>query len=466
MTLLKKIKKYKGSVNLFITATIVLIQSILFFLTWNLIYNDQMRYSPFYNKGLILLVLVYIIMYMAFSNIYGGYKIGYYRVSDVIYSQILSLVFVNIITYIQASLMDRRLLNPIGFIIMTIVQISITICWAYISNRLYYKIFPPMRIAVVYGNENVDVFTEKMSKRWDKYNICKLIDINSGFEAIMNEVKNFDAIVIYDVESQIRNKILKECYSKSMTVYITPKISDIIIGSSDEIHLFDTPLFLSKNTGMSYEQKFMKRIIDVVISLIAVILTSPFMLMIAISIKICDKGPIFFKQDRLTVDNEIFKVYKFRSMVIDAEKDGVARLATKNDERITSVGKFIRKIRFDELPQLFNVLKGDMSIVGPRPERPEMAEKYIEIIPEFGFRTKVKSGLTGYAQIMGKYNTTAYDKLKLDMMYIEKFSLIMDFKIMLMTIKFIFTPSNEESTEGFDEEDILPEFKYYAKNKD
>jgi len=460
------IKNYKGTVNLFITATIILIQSLLFFLTWELIYNDQMRYSPFYNKGLILLVLVYVIMYIAFSNIYGGYKIGYYRVSDVIYSQVLSLVFVNIITYTQVSLMDRRLLNPMGFIIMTLIQIFITIVWAYVSNRIYYKIFPPMKIVVVYGNENVDVFTKKMSKRWDKYNICKLIDINSGFESIMTEVENYDAIVIYDVESQIRNKILKECYKKSMTVYITPKISDIIIGGSDEIHLFDTPLFLSKNTGMSYEQKFIKRIIDIFISLFAIVITSPFMLLVAISIKICDRGPIFFKQNRLTVDNEVFKVYKFRSMVVDAEKDGVARLASKNDERITTVGKFIRKIRFDELPQLFNVLKGDMSIVGPRPERPEIAEKYIEIIPEFEFRTKVKAGLTGYAQIMGKYNTTAYDKLKLDMMYIENFSLIMDFKIMLMTIKYIFTPSNEESTEGIDENDILPEFKYYANNKD
>jgi len=463
---MKDIKNYKGTFNLFITATIILIQSLLFFLTWDLIYNDQMKYSPFYNRGLILLVLVYVTMYIAFSNIYGGYKIGYYRVSDVIYSQVLSLLFVNVITYTQVSLMDRRLLNPTGFIIMTMVQIFITIVWAYVSNRIYYKIFPPMKIVVVYGNENVDVFTNKMSKRWDKYNICKLIDINSGLESIMDEVENYDAIVIYDVESQTRNKILKECYRKSMTVYITPKISDIIIGGSDEIHLFDTPLFLSKNTGMSYEQKFMKRIIDIFISLIAIVITSPVMFLVAISIKICDRGPIFFNQNRLTEDSKVFKVYKFRSMVLDAENDGIARLASKNDERITTVGKFIRKIRFDELPQLFNVLKGEMSIVGPRPERPEIAEKYIEIIPEFEFRTKVKAGLTGYAQIMGKYNTTAYDKLKLDMMYIEKFSLFMDFKIMLMTIKYIFTPSNEESTEGIDEDDILPEFKYYANNKD
>lgn len=462
---MKELKNFKGTVNLCITATIIFIQSLLFFLIWNYMYNDEMRYSPLYNKGLILLVAVYIVMYVAFSNIYGGYKIGYYRVSDVIYSQVLSLIFVNTITYTQVSLMDRRLLNPIAFIIMTFIQIFATIVWAYISNRLYYKIFPPMKIVVVYGNDNVDVFTKKMSKRWDKYNICKLIDISRGIDAVMSELDDFDSIVIYDVESQIRNKIIKECYKRTMSVYITPKISDIIIGSSDEIHLFDTPLFLSKNTGMSYEQKFIKRFIDIVVSLILIIITMPFMILVALSIKICDRGPILFKQNRLTIDNKVFRIYKFRSMVIDAEKDGIARLASKNDDRITPVGKFIRKIRFDELPQLFNILNGDMSLVGPRPERPEIAEKYTEIIPEFQFRTKVKAGLTGYAQIMGKYNTTAYDKLKLDMMYIEKFSFIMDLKIVLMTIKYLFTPSNEESTEGVDD-DILPEYEYCANDKE
>ena len=461
---MKGLKNFKATVSLCITATIIFVQSLLFFLTWNNIYNDEMRYSPLYNKGLILLVAVYIVMYVAFSNIYGGYKIGYYRVSDVIYSQVLSLVFVYIITYTQVSLMDRRLLNPIAFIFMTIIQILATVVWAYISNRLYYKIFPPMKIVVVYGNDNVDVFTKKMSKRWDKYNICKLVDINCGIEKMMVEISDYDAVVIYDVDSQTRNRLIKECYKKSMSVYITPKISDIIIGSFDEIHLFDTPLFLSKNTGMSYEQKFFKRLFDILISLILIIVTLPFMLVVAISIKICDKGPIIFKQNRLTIDNKIFQIYKFRSMVVNAEKDGVARLASKNDGRITSVGKVIRKVRFDELPQLFNVLKGDMSLVGPRPERPEIAEQYIGSIPEFEFRTKVKAGLTGYAQIMGKYNTTAYDKLKLDMMYIEKFSFILDLKIILMTFKYIFTPHNEESTEGV--EDALPESEYCANSKE
>lgn len=454
------LKKYKGTVNLLITATIILIQSLLFYLTWDIIYNDTLRYSPFYSKGLILLVALYIVMYVAFSNVYGGFRVGYYRVSDVIYSQLLSLIFVNVITYAEVSLMDRRLLNPIAFIVMTILQIVFSIFWAYFSNKIYYKIFPPMNVVIVYGNENVNNFIKKMGKRWDKYKISKLVNVNCGYEEIMNQVKGYDAVVIYDVESYIRNRILKECYKRSMSVYMTPKISDIIIGNSDAIHLFDTPLFLSKNVGMSFEQKLLKRFFDIAISLIAIVITSPIMMLVALFIKVSDGGPALFKQNRLTVDDKLFEIYKFRSMIINAEEDGIPKLTSKEDSRITSVGKIIRKIRFDELPQLFNVLKGDMSLVGPRPERPEIAKAYIDVVPEFEFRTKVKAGLTGYAQIMGKYNTTAYDKLKLDLMYIEKFSLLLDFKILLMTIKYIFTPSNEESTEGFDDGNIFADAKY------
>lgn len=454
------LKEYKGTVNLLITATIILVQSLLFYLTWDLVYNDAMRYSPLYSRGLILLVAIYIIMYVALSNIYGGFRVGYYRVSDVIYSQLLSIIFVNAITYAEVSLMDRRLLNPTAFIVMTIIQIIFSILWAYVSNRVYFKIFPPLNVVIIYGNNNVNTFIEKMDKRWDKYKICKSVDVNSGYNKIMSQIEGYDAVVIYDVESYLRNKILKECYKRSISVYMTPKISDIIVGSSDAIHLFDTPLFLSKNSGMLYEQKFIKRIMDITISAIAIILTSPIMLIVAIFIKISDGSPVIYKQDRLTIDDKVFEIYKFRSMILNSEEDGVPQLASKDDSRITNVGKVIRKIRFDELPQLFNVLKGDMSLVGPRPERPEIAKAYIEIVPEFEFRTKVKAGLTGYAQIMGKYNTTAYDKLKLDLMYIEKFTLLLDVKILLMTIKYMFTPNNEESTEGFDKNNIFADAEY------
>ena len=184
------------------------------------------------------------------------------------------------------------------------------------------------------------------------------------------------------------------------------------------------------------------------VSLVGLIVLSPFFLCVAIAVKAYDGGPAFYKQKRLTSGGKEFYLYKFRSMIVDAEKDGKARLAAEGDSRITPVGNFIRKTRLDELPQLINIIKGEMSIVGPRPERPEIAAEYEEEFPEFSFRLNAKAGLTGYAQVMGKYNTTPYDKLKMDLIYIQNFSLLLDLKIMFMTLRTIFI---KESTEGIDE---------------
>jgi exopolysaccharide biosynthesis polyprenyl glycosylphosphotransferase len=227
-----------------------------------------------------------------------------------------------------------------------------------------------------------------------------------------------------------------------------PKIPDIMAQGSDLLHLFDTPILLIREYSMTVEQRLIKRLIDIVCSVILIVVTSPFMLITAIAIKLYDKGPILYKQVRCTRDMKEFKILKFRSMRTDAEKDGVARLAQKNDSRITPIGRFIRKVRIDELPQLFNILKGEMSFIGPRPERPEIIKQYMEDMPEFTFRTKVKAGLAGYAQVYGKYNTTPYDKLKLDLFYIENYSVWLDLKLMLLTLKILFTP---DATEGVDE---------------
>lgn len=460
---MRKVNEYKNFTMFLVTISIIIIQSLLFWVTWYIFYKFNIV-APFYEKGTLLLVLVYALLHGTFTNFYGGYKVGFYRVSDIIYSQIISLIFVNVITYLQISLIARDMLNPVGIILMTAAQLIVVIVWAYFSNKIYLHLNPAMKIVVVYGNNDVERFIKKLSLRPDKYNICDVINIGKGADFVVKNIQeiNYDAVFLYDITTYNRNKIVKYCFEKSIKTYVTPKISDIIVGSSDRFHLFDTPLLVCKNTGLSYEQTLAKRVVDVVISLLLIILTSPIMLLVAAAIKINDRGPVLFKQERLTLNNEIFNIYKFRSMVVDAEKDGIARLACENDERITTVGKFIRKVRFDELPQLFNVLNGDMSIVGPRPERPEIAEQYIKIMPEFDFRTKVKAGITGYAQIMGKYNTTPYDKLKLDLLYIENFSFIMDFKLILMTIKILFMP---ESTEGLDKDEILPGEIYSNKNE-
>ena len=298
---------------------------------------------------------------------------------------------------------------------------------------------------MIYGSKMADSLERKMRKRSDKYKIKNMVDVNIGIDKLEKMVENYDAVLICDVKTEMRNKILKFCFEKSIRTYITPKISDIIVRSADNIHLFDTPLLLCRNGGLSFEQRVVKRIMDLVISVVILIVTSPLMILTAIAIKIYDGGPVFFTQERCTINGRAFKILKFRSMIVDAEKAGGAVLAKKKDPRITPVGRIIRATRIDELPQLLNVLKGEMSIVGPRPERREFILQYSQIIPEFNYRLKVKGGLTGYAQVMGKYNTTAYDKLKLDLMYIENYSIALDIKLLLMTVKTVF---RKESTEG------------------
>ena len=213
----------------------------------------------------------------------------------------------------------------------------------------------------------------------------------------------------------------------------------------------DSPVFFCNHFGMEISKRAVKRCFDLVFSVLFLVILSPLFLIIAICIKCEDGGSVIYRQVRCTGDMKKFEIYKFRSMITDAEKNRGPQLATKHDKRLTRVGRFLRNTKLDELPQLVNILKGDMSFVGPRPERPEFIAKAVEDIPEFVLRTKVKAGLTGYAQVYGKYNTSPYDKLKLDLTYIENYSVWLDIKLMLLTLKVLFWP---DSTEGVETEQI------------
>lgn len=407
---------------------------------------------PLYNKGHILLILIYAVLLILLNKMYGGMKIGYYRNAEVIFSEIFALLAVNVITYLQNSVMSLYLLSVGPTAFMTLLQALSAALWTVIATFIYKNIFAPRRLLVVHGERPVDDILKKFSSRKDKYTIEKCMNISEGIGTICSEIMERNAaVVIWDIDVMTRNEIMKFCYGKNIRVYIMPHISDVILKGSDMLNLFDTPIFLTREYVLTMDQRFFKRMIDLFCAIILVVVTSPIMLITAIVVKLYDGGPVLYKQVRVTRDDKEFKIMKFRSMRVDAEKDGVARLASKNDSRITPIGKFIRKVRIDELPQLFNIIKGDMSFIGPRPERPEIIKQYIAEMPEFAFRTKVKAGLAGYAQVYGKYNTTPYDKLKLDLTYIENYSLWMDIKLMLLTLKILFSP---ESTEGVDDKQV------------
>ena len=288
-----------------------------------------------------------------------------------------------------------------------------------------------------------DIIHEYRKER--KFNVVKSLSAEECLKDL-DVLDDVEVVFLSGVHSHQRNTILKYCIYNEKQVYLIPRIGDVIMSSAQPVHLFHLPMMKVGRYRPSPEYVLVKRCFDIFASALGLIVLSPVFLATAIAIKATDKGPVFYKQERLTKDGKRFMIHKFRSMRVDAEKDGVARLSTgENDDRITPVGKFIRKCRIDELPQLLDILVGNLSVVGPRPERPQIAEEYMKEMPEFQLRLQCKAGLTGYAQVYGKYNTTPYDKLQMDLMYIAHPSFAEDIRICFATVRILFTP---ESTEG------------------
>ncbi|MBR2523952.1 MAG: sugar transferase, partial [Clostridiales bacterium] len=278
-----------------------------------------------------------------------------------------------------------------------------------------------------------------------KFNVVKTASVEECLDD-MSMIDDMEVVFFSGIHSHDRNVLLKYCIYNNKQVYMIPRIGDVIMSSAQQMHMFHLPMLRVNRYNPSPMFLFVKRVFDIVCSFLGLIVLSPVFLVTAIAIKATDKGPVFYKQERLTKDGKRFMIHKFRSMRVDAEKDGVARLSTgDNDDRITPVGRFIRKCRIDELPQLIDILAGNLSVVGPRPERPEIAAEYEIEMPEFQLRLQAKAGLTGYAQVYGKYNTTPYDKLQMDLMYIARPSLAEDMRICFATVKILFMP---DSTEG------------------
>ena len=444
---MKRMESVKRLVVLQLTSLSMLVQVVAYAFIWFKFYKASIV-SEFYIKGDLLVITLYAILLMFFMSTYGGTKIGYLKPFDVFLSQTFATLMANVIAYAQLTLMNSGLVEPKYLLAMTGAQIVFNLIWVFASDGLYKMVFPPRELLLVHGDRPIEDILYKFSTRKDRYVIAKCMHINEGYEAIQKEVmERYAGIVLWDIPTSDRNELMKFCYNQSIRVYMMPKIPDVIVMGCEKMHLFDTPILLTREYALRVEQRFVKRTIDLVCAILLVIITSPIMLVTALIIKLSDGGPIFYKQVRCTLNNKEFNIIKFRSMRVDAEKDGKARLASKGDPRITPFGRFIRTVRIDELPQLFNIIRGDMTFIGPRPERPEIIQEYIKDMPEFAFRTKVKAGLAGYAQVYGKYNTTPYDKLKLDLTYIENYSVWLDIKLMLLTLKVLITP---DSTEGVD----------------
>ena len=423
----------------------ILLVTGAFALCWYGYYANHvvMSPSPYRSMGI---VIVFIALYFFFGRVYDAFLISLKRISEMFYSQVLGILMADAFMFIMLWFMSGSFPNLLPALAALAGQILLSVGWCCIAHQWYFAHFAGQRTGIVYDTRRgmEDLFGEYgLDKKFDVQFTCS---VEECLAQKMRMLLDMDSVFLCGVHSHDRNIILKYCVSNDINVYMIPRIGDVIMSGAKRTHMFHLPILRVGRYNPPIEFAILKRLFDIVSSALVIVVTSPIMIGVAIAIKAYDGGPVFYKQTRLTKDGKKFKILKFRSMRTDAEKDGVARLSTgENDDRITPVGHFIRACRLDELPQLFNILGGSMSVVGPRPERPEIAAQYEEEMPEFALRLQAKAGLTGYAQVFGKYNTIPYDKLQMDLMYIANPSLLEDLRIIFATIQVLF---QKESTEG------------------
>lgn len=402
------------------------------------------RYNLFVTAG-------YGLMLYWFHRTYNAYLLGYSKIRSLVFGQLAAQLFSLMILYISVSIGWMRLRAPWIFLPMLAIQLVVDVLWSWVSTKLYFRITPIKKTILIYRNE-VDLhrFGSIEGKPAERmYRIDRKLRYDGKFSDLREQLDPYDAVFITGVNSRCRNGILKYCKERNIPAFVLPHVGDMLMREGVHIKSFDTPILCVKRKTLYPGYAIIKRLFDVVVSALALILLSPLMLLTALTIRLYDHGPAIYKQTRLTKDGKQFRILKFRSMRMDAEKDGVARLSTgERDDRITPVGRILRKVRLDELPQLINILKGDMSVVGPRPERPEIAETYCEIMPDFQLRLQVKAGLTGYAQVYGRYNTEPHEKLEFDLLYIEQMSVLNDLKLCFATFLTLFAA---DSTQGVEE---------------
>ena len=379
-------------------------------------------------------------------HVYHATEIGMVTVTELVMSQMLSNLISIGVVYLGVALYVHYMFNMLPLIIVGLVQLVIGLVWSIAANHHYYKRRRKPRTAIIYKDQKQLELLYETPMFHEKYDVCKLIENpEEDFAALRKEVEGCEVLFSVGSHAEITNGLAKLCVQLGMIGYFLPRLGHIVMTGAEYMSRFSLPMMRVRRAGGHSEYRFFKRMFDIFSSLVGIVVASPIMLATAIAIWLEDHGPVFYRQVRLTKNGREFKILKFRSMTVNAEQDGVARLAGQNDSRITRVGHFIRACRIDELPQLFNILVGDMSIVGPRPERPEIARQYEEFLPEFSMRLQVKAGLTGFAQVYGRYNTEPYHKLQMDLMYINDMSFLKDLQLILATIKILFL---KESTQG------------------
>ena len=439
-------------------AVLPLLNTAAFAVCWYA-YYEKWLYLTFEGYGDYMVIGFFCALYTVFVHLYGGFDLLTSRVSELIYSHVISLAMTGFFMFVVLWMLIRAYVPHILPLLLCLaVCAAFSALWSLIASRLTDKIVPAKKTVLIYDNKEAYKNGVQIAKtQRNRLEMVGEAEASRPMDVLEAQLRDTgaEAVLLCGIASSRRNDILKYCIDHDILAYVRPNIGDLLISNGQNLRMNHLPVLLCQRAAPSVFYLGFKRLMDILLSGAALILTSPFMLATAIAIKAYDGGPVMFTQKRMTLNRKEFVIHKFRSMKVDADKGGKGIVTMQNDDRITPVGKFIRACRLDELPQLYDIFIGNMTIVGPRPERLETIELYEKDMPEFGLRLQVKAGLTGYAQVYGKANTSPYDKLQMDLMYIGEQGVLTDLKIILATIKILFMP---ESTEGFAEEkDALPE---------
>jgi len=425
----------------------MVIVTLVFAVGWVMYYNRVITWSYQY-KGNLAMCLIFMVLYFLFVKVYDAYALNLQRKMELAISQALSALFADCMMYVIICLLYEWFAPVWPLMLVFAGQAVFVLLWVVFTKNWYYAHTPKLR-AVILHDGSSDAGHLRYEMGFDRsLNLLAVTDILTCVEENMHGLENADVVYICAEPGKERDAVIEYCTARKLNFFLVPSINDMLMNSARHVHMFHMPLLQMHMGEASIGFYFAKRVLDIALSVVALLLLWPLMLAVGIAIKAYDGGPAFYKQVRLTKGGKEFELIKFRSMRVDAEADGVARLSTgDNDDRITPVGKWIRKLRIDELPQIICIFRGDMSVVGPRPERPEIAAKYEETLPEFRLRLQAKAGLTGYAQVYGKYNSSPREKLHLDMIYISRPSIIEDIRLIFTTVRVLFM---KESTEGFE----------------
>lgn len=419
----------------------------IFICAWG---HMQQLIAPSAQTSLLLFFIYALILFMLHRT-YGSMKVGTHKLVNLCTGHLLSLFFGDTLLLLISVLSIRQLPNLWIFLFMFFLQLVFSLLWCLAGHQLYYKVTPAKKTGIIVGSNEALKALESICHIPERYRVEKILDSRdyaADPEALIRQLGGMERIFLGALHHELQDEIIRYCIRKNIPVNILPGYSDVMVSTARQRFIGHTPLLTMNLDHVSLPYRLLKRTMDIAVSALMLLLGSPVLGLVALAIHKEDGGPVFYRQKRLTRHGKEFEILKFRSMRVDAEKDGVARLASQNDDRITKVGRLIRATRLDELPQLINILKGDMALVGPRPERPEIAAQYEKQLPEFSARLHVKAGLTGFAQVHGKYNTTPQEKLKMDLMYITHRSTALDVKLILQTVQILL---KKESTEGVSE---------------